>query len=187
MGQKVMLLSDPVPKVMSLHVILKPSGADTRFCPSLCCVAEPVVCRGAACRFTGGTGKGGWGDTTGRPQLEEGPVGPSGRVKGEWLTCRKSETASQHLGPCSQEPPTTADVERAAEAEGQVGRVVSCHALSHLRSHAPNSRNTRAHGDEPHGGVSRGDVNHAWRDESRNSGRMAAVAWRRVPAEGALV
>ena len=42
------------------------------------------------------------------------------------------------------------------------------------------------HGDEPHGGVSRGDVNHLWRDESRGSGRMAAVAWRRVPAEGSL-
>ena len=34
--------SDPAPKVMSLQVILKPSCADTRFCPSLCCVAEPV-------------------------------------------------------------------------------------------------------------------------------------------------
>ena len=49
--------------------------------------------RGAACRFTGGTEKGGWGDTKGRPAPEEGPVGPSGRVKGEWLTCQKSETA----------------------------------------------------------------------------------------------
>ena len=42
MGQKVMSLSDPAPKVMSLHVILKRSCADTRFCPSLCCVTEPV-------------------------------------------------------------------------------------------------------------------------------------------------
>ena len=30
---------------MSLHVILKPSCADIRFCPSLCCVAEPVFSR----------------------------------------------------------------------------------------------------------------------------------------------
>ena len=36
-------ISDPAPKVMSLQVILKPSCADTRFCPSLCCVAEPVI------------------------------------------------------------------------------------------------------------------------------------------------
>jgi len=43
------------------------------------------------------------------------------------------------------------------------------------------------HGDEPHGDESRGDVNHPQRDKSRGSGRMAAVAWRRVPAEGALV
>ena len=44
-----------------------------------------------------------------------------------------------------------------------------------------------SHGDEPHGDESRGDVNHPWRNKSRGSGRMAAVAWRRVPAEGALV
>ena len=30
--------------MISLRVILKPSCADTRFCPSLCCVAEPVLC-----------------------------------------------------------------------------------------------------------------------------------------------
>ena len=29
--------------MMPLRVILKPSCADTRFCPSLCCVAEPVI------------------------------------------------------------------------------------------------------------------------------------------------
>ena len=73
-------------------------------------------------------GKGGWGDTKGRPALEEGPVGPSGRVKGEWLTCQKSKTASQHVGPYSQEPPNTADAERAAEAEGQVA--VVCRATA---------------------------------------------------------
>ena len=67
-------------------------------------------------------------ETKGRPALEEGPVGPSGRVKGEWLTCQKSETASQHVGPCSQEPPNTADAERAAEAEGQVA--VVCRATA---------------------------------------------------------
>ena len=36
-----------------------------------------------------------------------------------------------------------------------------------------------SHGDEPHGGVSHGDGRVATR-------RMAAVAWRRVPAEGSL-
>ena len=36
------------------------------------------------------------------------------------------------------------------------------------------------HGDEPHGDESQGDVNHPKRDKSRGSGRMAAVAWRRV-------
>ena len=37
-----------------------------------------------------------------------------------------------------------------------------------------------SHGDEPHGDESQGDVNHPKRDKSRGSGRMAAVAWRRV-------
>ena len=114
--------------MMSLRVILKPSCADTRFCPSLCCVAEPVVCPWGGLPVHRRDGKGGWGDTKGRPALEEGPVGPSGRVKGEWLTCQKSETASQHVGPCSQEPPNTADAERVAEAEGQVA--VVCRATA---------------------------------------------------------
>ena len=37
-----------------------------------------------------------------------------------------------------------------------------------------------SHGDEPHGDESQGDVIHPKRDTSRGSGRMAAVAWRRV-------
>ena len=44
-----------------------------------------------------------------------------------------------------------------------------------------------SHGDEPHGDESRGDVNHPQRDKSRGSGRMAAAAWRRVPAVDSLV
>ena len=65
------------------------------------------------------------------------------------------------------------------------GRMATCSRGKKQKHKEPHG--DVSHGDEPHGDESRGDVNHPWRNKSRGSGRMAAVAWRRVPAEGALV
>ena len=52
---------------------------------------------------------------------------------------------------------------------------------------ARKQRHKEPHGDVSHGDGPHGDVNHQKRNKSRGSGRMAAVAWRRVPAVGSLV
>ena len=65
--------------MMSLRVILKPSCADTRFCPSLCCVAEPVVCPWGGLPVHRRDGKGGLG----RHQRAPSARGGAGRPKWE--------------------------------------------------------------------------------------------------------
>ena len=103
MGQKVMSLSDPVPKVMPLHVILKPSCVDTRFCPSLCCVAEPVVCPCGGLPVHRRDGKGGVGRHQRAPSARGGAGRPEwegeGRMAYMWTTTRLTPKCPRKRSP----------------------------------------------------------------------------------------
>ena len=171
--------------MMSLHVILKPSCADTRFCPSLCCVAEPVVCPWGGLPVHRRDGKGGLGrhqrapsarGGAGRPKWEgEGRMAYMPEVRNGLPTCRAVLSGASHHG-------RRREGRRGGRPGGSWCVVPRIERPKITR--ARQQKHNEPHGDVSHGAESHGDVSRG--DGRVATGRVAAVAWRRVPAGGSL-